>query len=124
MPLPHMLQLDLTLKVTFICRISAFEIFASRSSVYLLTYGKHFLCDSSPLSLLACLCDPAASGEPPYLLLLTCLCAGLLLSTHPRLFYSVCVTASGGGGSPLNPSSLLATERFVAGQGEHAGDGA
>lgn len=33
----------------------------------------------------------------------------------------VCVTASGGGGSQLNPSSLLATERFGAGQGMGAG---
>lgn len=31
------------------------------------------------------------------------------------------MTASGGGGSRLNPSSLLATERFGAGQGMGAG---
>lgn len=72
---------------------------------------------------------------PLFLLLLTCLCAGLLLSplgdSRLQLVCAcvcacVCVraTASGGGGSRLNPSSLLATERFGAGQGEAQGMGA
>lgn len=91
-------------------------------SVYLFTSGANFLCDASPLCL--SLWPSCFPWTPPHLLLLTCLCAGLLLSPHQRLCYSVyvcvCVTASGGGGSRLNPSSLLATERFGAGQGEHA----
>ena len=43
-------------------------------------------------------------------------------SSLPYLLQCVCVrTAGGGGGSRLNPSSLLATERFGAGQGMGAG---
>lgn len=76
---------------------------------------------------------PPPPRPPLFLLLLTCLCAGLLLSplSDSRLqcvrvcvCMCACVTASGGGGSRLNPSSLLATERFGAGQGEAQGMGA
>lgn len=128
-----MLHLGLTFKVKCKSYICAFEIFACHRSVHPFTHGGNFLCDASLLSLLACLCDPAASPEPPrslpspllhHLLPLTCLCAGLLLSPlSGSLLQCVCLTASGGGGSRLNPSSLLATERFGAGQGERAGDG-
>lgn len=105
--------------------------FGCHSHVYPSTHGANFLCEASLPSLPACLCDPAASLEPPpllllLLLLLTCLCAGLLLSPFSdsaKVCVCVCVAASGGGGSRLNPSSLLATERFGAGQGERARDG-
>lgn len=99
------------------------------------------MCDTSLLSLAACLCDPAASPEPPPTSsslppppdLPVCRTVPLSprrLSATVGVCVCVCAcvcvraTASGGGGSRLNPSSLLATERFGAGQGEAQGMGA